>query len=337
MDLRSDTVTRPSQVMREAMAAAPVGDAGYEEDPTVTALEERYAELVGKEAAVFLPSGIMANQVALRTLTSPGDIVVAGGHQHLLQFERGASARNGGVQFHTLDDSMGHFDMEELGAVLADYEAIGNPVSLVAFENTHMPSGGTPWGLDEVARLREVTGDVPLFCDGARLFNASVATGDTAASLVEGTAMVTSCVSKGLGAPMGSLLSGSLELIAKAKRERLSLGGRLRQAGIVAAAGLIALSDVQIASLSFDHERARTLARGLARCWGDEVVAVDRVRTNIVIAHCRDPKTLVAELLERGVLCNVIGPHEVRFVTHRDVSDEEIEVALQVCSQVSLS
>jgi len=335
VDLRSDTVTCPSPEMRRAMAEASVGDAGYDEDPTVGALERRYCELVGKEAALFVPSGIMANQIALRTLTRPGDIVVAGGHQHLLQFERGASARNAGVQFHTVTDSQGVFEMEEVGSILADYEAIANPVSLVAFENTHMPSGGTPWNVDDVARLREVVGQTPIFCDGARLFNAVVATGASADALVEGVDMVTSCVSKGLGAPMGSVLAGSRRLIERAKKERLSLGGRLRQAGVVAAAGLIALSDPQIASLEIDHRYAKALAAGLEKCWGAQALAVTDVLTNIVIVRSGDPQSLVRTLSERGVLCNAIGPHAVRFVTHRDLSDDAIAEALCVCTQVA--
>ncbi|MHB8189941.1 MAG: threonine aldolase family protein [Ferrimicrobium sp.] len=335
IDLRSDTVTQPTGEMREAMASAVVGDDAYGEDPTVAALEERYAALVGKERAIFLPSGIMANQVGLRTLTHPGEVVVAGARQHLVHFERGASARNALVQFHTLDDASGELDLDEIASTVELYASVGHPVRVVAIENTHMSSGGTPWRAESLRRLGSVVGEASIYLDGARLFNASVSTGVSPAELAAPATLVMSCVSKGLGAPMGSLLAGSAELIGRARAERIVLGGRLRQAGIVAAAGLIALSNDTIASLADDHTRAAQLAYGLAEAFGEVALRPEKVRTNIVIMRTESAQEVVASFASHGVLINRIAPQAVRFMTHRGIGDEDIERTCLVAKLVA--
>ena len=216
--------------MREAMSKAVVGDVGYDEDPTINELERRFAGIVGKESAIFVPSGVMANQIAVRVLTSPGDVIVAGRSQHVVSFEMGASARNSSVQFALIDDAKGILRADEVLDVI-DAEHDHQPhVAIVAIENTHMLSGGTPWELDDVNALKRAIGSLPLHLDGARLFNASVATGISASDLSAPATTVTACLSKGLGAPVGSLLAGPTDVMHRASIERKRLGGTMRQA-----------------------------------------------------------------------------------------------------------
>jgi len=324
IDLRSDTVTKPTSLMRRAMAEAECGDDGYGEDPTVARLEEAAAELLGQESALFVVSGTMANQVALRTLTQPGDVVIVGARAHLCQFERGASARNALVQLHTLDDRTGAPEPEAVRATVADYRAIGVQPALVAFENTHMPSGGTPLDPRRFEQLRAAAQTVPVYVDGARIANAAVALRVQPSALTLGVALVSLCLSKGLGAPMGSLLAGHRDTIARARVERQALGGRLRQAGVVAAAGLVALGEWE-SVLARDHELAGELAARLGKGLG-----MERVRwagTNMVLVEVDEPRTALARLRELGVAANAISATSLRFVTHRDLRDEDIEVA----------
>ena len=329
VDLRSDTVTRPTPAMRRAMADAEVGDDAYGEDPTVARVEESYAALVGKDAALYVPSGTMANQIALRLLARRGTSVVAGRRQHVVLYEAGAAAVNGWAQLHTVDDHDGTIDP---AAVYHALEGAGNhwlAVSAVCVENTHMAAGGVPW---PPGRLAEIAGlGLPVHLDGARLFNASVATGVPAAGLAEPATTVMSCLSKGLGAPVGSVLAGPADLIAEARLERKRLGGGMRQAGIIAAAGVIAL-ETMIDRLVEDHERARRLADAVAERWPDAGFDPARVVTNLVVFPHPDPAALLAHLAAEGVLAGTIGPRTVRLVTHFDVDDDAVERAVKALS-----
>jgi len=329
VDLRSDTVTQPTPQMREAMANAVVGDDGYGEDPTVNALEERFAALVGKEAALFVPSGVMANQIAVRVLTRPGDLIIAGRTQHVVSFEMGASARNSSVQFATVDDAQGTL---ALGAVkeIIDAEADHQPhVAMVSIENTHMPSGGTPWDVADLVALANAIGGRPLYLDGARLFNAVVATGTAAAEYCAPVTAVTTCLSKGLCAPVGSLLAGPEDLIGDARIERKRLGGAMRQAGVLAAAGLVAL-DTMIARLAEDHVRARALAELFAAAFPESGYDPASCRTNIVAFDHPQARQIVEELEALGVAGGTVAPRRVRFVTHADVSDDDVAFVADV-------
>jgi threonine aldolase len=336
VDLRSDTVTQPTAAMRRAMAEAVVGDDGYGEDPTVNELEARYADLVGKEAAVFVPSGVMANQIAVRVLTRPGDVIVAGRSQHLVSFEMGASARNSSVQFATLDDDRGELDVDEVLAVI-DAEVDHQPhVGLVAVENTHMPSGGTPWAVERLAALAAAVAPVPVHLDGARLLNAVVATGASAADYAAPATTVMTCLSKGLAAPVGSLLAGPAPLMGHAREERKRLGGAMRQAGILAAAGLVAL-ETMVERLADDHRRARRLADAVATTFVESGYDPVSCRTNIVAFDHPRAREVVAQLAARGVHGGTVSPRRVRFVTHLGVSDDDVDYAVGVLESFTLA
>jgi threonine aldolase len=323
VDLRSDTVTQPTAAMRDAIAGAKVGDVGYDEDPTVNELEERFASIVDKPRALFVPSGVMANQIAVRVLTSPGDLVVAGKDQHVVSFEMGASARNSGIQFAAVDDTTGILRTSAVLGII-DAERDHQPhVAMVAIENTHMVSGGTPWRLEDVRSLRDSLGATPLYLDGARLFNAVVATGTSAADYSEPATMVMACLSKGLCAPVGSLLAGPAELMAAAAIERKRLGGTMRQAGFLAAAGLVAL-DTMIDRLAEDHARALALAQVVAATFPESSYDPSSCRTNIVAFDHPRARGIVSELAERGVLGGTVSPRRVRLVTHAGVSDDDV-------------
>jgi len=334
VDLRSDTVTMPTPAMREAMASAKVGDVGYDEDPTVNELERRFAQIVDKPQAVFVPSGVMANQVAVRVLTNPGDLVVAGRSQHVVSFEMGASAINSGVQFALVDDSTGILRTSDVLEVI-DAEHDHQPhVAMVAIENTHMVSGGAPWPLEDVRDLRRSLGETPLYLDGARLFNAVVATGTPAADYCEPATMVMACLSKGLCAPVGSLLAGPAELMAAALIERKRLGGTMRQAGFLAAAGLVAL-ETMVERLAEDHERARALAEIVATTFRDTHYDPTSCRTNIVAFDHPQARAIVAELAEHGVLAGTVAPRRVRLVTHAGVSDDDVTYVAGVMKELA--
>jgi threonine aldolase len=332
VDLRSDTVTRPTDEMRRAMANAEVGDDVYGEDPTVNALQEAFADRVGKDAALYVPSGTMGNQLAFRLLTRPGDLVIAGGRQHVVIYEGGGAAGNSGVQFHTVADVDGTVSADAVQWAL-DAVADHHPrVGLVCLENTHMPANGAPWSLE---RLRETTrvataAGLPVHLDGARLWHAEVATGTPAADYAACTTTVMCCLSKGLCAPVGSLLAGPADVMAAARAERARLGGGMRQAGIIAAAGLVALRTM-IERLADDHRRAARLAEAVADRWPHSCDPAT-VRTNIVTFHHPDPPALLAHLGEEGVRAGAIAPGVVRLVTHHDVDDDGIE---QACKAIA--
>lgn len=321
--------------MREAMARAQVGDDGSGEDPTINELERTFAAFVGKEAAVFVPSGVMGNQIAVRVLTAPGDVIIAGRHQHVVSFEMGASARNSSVQFATLDDTSGAMRLNEILDVI-DAEIDHQPhVGLVSVENTHMPSGGTPLDLDDLVALRHAVGELPIHLDGARLFNAVVATGTSAAAYCAPATTVMSCLSKGLCAPVGSLLAGSASMMARARVERKRLGGAMRQAGFLAAAGLVAL-ETMIDRLADDHARARRLAEGFATAFPESNYDATSCRTNIVAFDHPRARDLVAQLGERGVVGGTIAPRRARFVTHAQVTDDDVDFVLEVLQRFRL-
>ena len=327
VDLRSDTVTRPTPEMRRAMADAEVGDDAYGEDPTVNELEEVFAARVGKPAAVLVPSGTMANQIAVRILTTPGSMLVAGRRQHVVAYEQGAAALNAGVQLNALDDEGGSIsprDVQAARAAAAHHQAAP---SLVCVENTHMAAGGVPLGLHELRAVRVAAGPVPVHMDGARLFNAEVATGVPAAESAAEATTVMCCLSKGLCAPVGSLLAGPAELMAAARLERRRLGGGMRQAGVLAAAGLVSLRTM-VDRLAHDHARAARLARAVAERWPASGLDPASVRTNIVIARVPDTGRVLDHLRRRGVLAGSVAPGMVRLVTHHDVDDEGVERAL---------
>jgi threonine aldolase len=324
IDLRSDTVTRPTAGMRAAIAAAPVGDDQYGEDPTVNGLQERTAELLAKEAALFLPSGTMANQVALRVLTRPGDEVVVSRESHAVWHETGGSAANAGVQFREIGDR-GRFTAEEfIAAVKPRDHPIYPPTTLVEVENTHNRSGGIVFPLEESVRIGAAARErgIASFLDGARLFNAAAASHHSAAQFAEPFDLVAVSLSKGLGAPIGSMLAGRRDLIERAVRYRRMFGGAMRQAGLIAAAGLYAL-DHHMARLVEDHDNARRLAEALV---ASPRVDLDlaTVQTNIVVFHLKpaapDAATVVRNAAERGVLLFAFGPRTLRAVTHLDVT-----------------
>ena len=328
VDLRSDTVTRPTPEMRRAMAGAEVGDDVYGEDPTVNALEAAFAARVGKEAAVFVPSGTMGNQLAVRVLTVPGTAVVAGRRQHVVVYENGAAGRNAGVQFSAVDDDDGTIDP---AAVTWAAEAVAHHhvrPGLVCVENTHMPADGAPWPLDRLRAVAEAAAAarLPVHLDGARLFNAEVASGVPAADYAATATTVMCCLSKGLCAPVGSLLAGPAEVMAATRGERQRLGGGMRQAGILAAAGLVALERM-VDRLAEDHTRARRLAEAVADRWPEGGCDPGRVRTNVVTWRHADPAALLDHLAGEGVLAGTIAPGVVRLVTHHDVDDAGVERA----------
>jgi threonine aldolase len=327
VDLRSDTVTRPTPTMRRAMADAEVGDDDYGEDPTVRALEEAFAQRIGKPAALFVPSGVMANQIAVRLLATTGTAVVAGARHHLVAYEYGAAARNAGVQFHTVDDADGMIAPEAVTWARAASAHHQPAVSLVCLENTHMAASGAPWSMEQLRAVIAAAGDLPVHLDGARLFNAEVATGIPVSAWAAPATTVMCCLSKGLCAPVGSLLAGSAEVVTQGRLERKRLGGGMRQAGVLAAPGLVALSQM-VDGLADDHTRAARLADAVAGRWPDSGLDPASVRTNIVTFPHPEPDSLLAHLEHNGVMAGTIAPNVVRLVTHHDVDDAGIERAI---------
>jgi threonine aldolase len=331
VDLRSDTVTQPTAEMRRAMADAEVGDDQYGEDPTVNALEEAYAARVGKPAALFVPSGVMANQIALRVLCRPGALVIAGRRQHVVIYEHGAAARNAGIQFFELDDDDGTLDPEAITWARAAVEHHYPTPELLCLEHTHMPAGGIPWTLPALEAVAWAAHGLPIHMDGARLFNAEVATGTSASAFTAPVTTVMSCLSKGLCAPVGSILAGPSDVMAEARLERHRLGGAMRQAGVIAAAGLLALRTM-VDRLADDHARAQRLAHAVAERWPAAGCDPARLPTNMVIFRHLDPDALLAQLRSEGVLAGTIAPGVVRLVTHHDVDDPALERALTAIS-----
>jgi threonine aldolase len=328
VDLRSDTVTRPTPEMRRAMAEAEVGDDGYGDDPTVNALEEAYAQRVGKPAAMYVPSGTMANQAALRAQCRPGRLAIAGRRQHVVIYEAAAVAANAGIQIHAVDDTDGTISADDVAWAIEAAEHHYPEPGIVCVEQTHMPSGGVPWSLDALESVVAAARGLPVHMDGARLFNAEVATGVDAARFAAPVTTVMSCLSKGLCAPVGSVLAGPVDVMEEARVDRLRLGGSMRQAGVIAAAGLVALSTM-VERLADDHARARRLAQAVADRWPDGGCDPGRVPTNMVIFTHPDPGAVVDHLFGEGILAGTISPGVLRLVTHHDVDDPGLERAMK--------
>jgi len=344
IDLRSDTVTRPSQAMRAAMAAAEVGDDVYGEDPTVNLLEKRAAEAFGREAALFVPSGTMGNQIAIRLHTQPGQEVIAESRAHILDWEMATTAVFSGCLVRSVIADRGILTWRHIEPVIYGRGSFRAATGLIEIENTANLAGGsvTPLPvLEEIwagARERRL----PVHLDGARIFNAATALGVDVKTLTRGFDTVMFCLSKGLGAPVGSMLTGSAELMGQARIYRKALGGGMRQAGVLAAAGLIALEQGP-ARLHEDHANARLLAEALSNMEGVSI-NLDAVETNIIIFSLTGRLTaaeLVSRLKDRGILASTVGPDAIRLVTHLDVSrrdcvnaaealTEEIEAAAPV-------
>ncbi len=325
IDLRSDTVTLPTQAMRDAMASAEVGDDVYGEDPTIRRLEEMAAALVGKEAALFVPSGTMANQIALRIHTRPGDVVLAGENSHVLRYEAGAAAALWGLQIETVGRG-GLFGADELLAAVPPKDVHCAPATLVSLENTHNAGGGRVWPSEQQAEVARAASSLGLavHLDGARLFNAAAAANLPASTLAAPFDTVSFCLSKGLGAPVGSLVCGSAAHIGEAHRVRKMLGGGMRQAGIVAAAGIHALEN-NVERLGEDHANAARLAAGLA----DLGLDVDATpETNIVMFRVPDMGKFLKNAGERGVLIGIFDAERLRAVTHLGVSRSDVDEAL---------
>ena len=335
IDLRSDTATRPTEGMRAAIAAAEVGDEQRREDPTVNALQERAAELLGHEAALFLPTATLANQIALKLHSRPGDVLVAERNAHVVIYEYGGPAAHSGLMIQAIEGRAGRFGVEELEAVTEpSTKGADQRAAVLALENTHNSSGGRCWPLAELEAVTTAgrRRGLATHLDGARLLNASVATGVPAARVGRLFDTVTLCLSKGLGCPLGALLAGSAETIERAWREKHLFGGAMRQAGIVAAAGVYAL-DHHVDRLADDHARARRLAEG----WRAAGLPVDlaQVETNFVqvdvgaLGLGRDEA--LARLRDAGVgLSSTIHPTVIRAVTHLDVGDAEVDRAIEL-------
>jgi threonine aldolase len=336
IDLRSDTVTRPTPAMREAIATAEVGDDVYGEDPTVRRLEEQVAELLGRPAALFVPSGTMANQIALRAQVKPGDKVIIGEGAHIWMYESGALAALAGAQTHVVPGD-GRFTAAGVRAVFTPADPYLSPTRVVAVENTHNMGGGLVWDQAEVTAVVAVAHELGMAAhlDGARLWNAAAATGKRERELAAGFDSISVCLSKGLGAPAGSLVVGSKELIHACHRLRKMYGGGMRQAGVLAAAGLYALEHHR-ARLAVDHEHARRLADAAAEIPG---LSVDRARvmTNIVMVDLQrgTAAALVAAARAHGLWIGAVGKQRVRLVTHLDIDRAGVDAAIAALARAA--
>jgi threonine aldolase len=333
IDLRSDTVTRPTPAMRAAMANAEVGDDVYGEDPTMNLLEQTAATLFGREAAIFVPTGTMGNQMAIRLHTQHGQEVICEARSHIFDWEMAMTAAFAGCQVRTVAADRGILTWAQIATAIGPKIYYRAQTALVCIENTHNMAGGTVTPLSTMqaiwAGAREA--GLPVHLDGARVFNAAAALNLPVAEMTQGFDTVNFCLSKGLGAPVGSMLVGSAKHIEQARIHRKALGGGMRQAGILAAAGLIALTEMP-ARLHQDHANARLLAEAVA-LEPTASIDLDGVQTNIVIftlTQNGDAAGFCASLKQNGVLASAIGPHSVRFVTHYDVSRSDCEAAAAI-------
>lgn len=333
IDLRSDTVTRPTQAMREAMMAAPLGDDVLGDEPTVQALEVKISALLGTEAALFVPSGTMANQLAIRSICEPGDEIIAHRESHIIHYETGAPAALSGCMIAPLDGPRGLFEPEQVRTAIRNRDQ-HNPVSrMLVMENTHNKGGGTVWPVAQFAAVAAAGRDCGLHVhiDGARLMNACVALNVAPTSFTQHVDSVSVCFSKGLGAPVGSALAGSTKLIARARRFRKMFGGAMRQSGLLAAAAIHAL-DHHVVRLADDHANARALARFIAKIPGLMLEGTpDEVPTNMVFFSLDQRLGTASEFCARLARYHVaaipMGPRRVRMVTHLDVSATDIDAA----------
>jgi len=338
IDLRSDTVTKPTPAMRKAMAEAEVGDDVFGEDPTVNALQEKVAKILGKEAAIFVPTGTMANQLSIRSHTQPGDEVIIEGASHPYNFEGGGGAALSGIQFHCLKGIRGILDASQIEEAIRPDDHHFPVTRLVCLENTHNRGGGSIYPIGkmvEIYRLAKSRG-LLVHLDGARLWNASVASGIQPHEYAQWADSASVCLSKGLGAPIGSLVTGPKTFIDRVHRFRKMFGGGMRQVGIIAAAGIYAL-DHHIERLKEDHQNAKRLALGLKELKGISFNP-DHVETNMVIFDVTNTGMTGPQLVEvmkrEGVLIHAFGKTQIRLVTHLDVSNEDIDRALEAFEKV---
>jgi len=336
IDLRSDTVTKPTPAMREAMANAEVGDDVFGEDPTVRRLESMAADITGKEAAVYVSSGTMGNLTCLLAHCQRGDEAIVGSEAHVLQYEVAGAAGLGGIQLRPVaNDRHGLLNLDEVAATFR-VENIHMPrTAAICLENTHNRCGGavlTPEYTAEVARLAHRSGAV-VHLDGARIFNASVALGVPVSELAADVDSITFCLSKGLSAPVGSLVCGSAEFVSRARKARKALGGGMRQAGVIAAAGIVALESM-VERLAEDHDNAHALAEGLSKVPGVRIDSAS-VQTNIVVSSVDDGVAFQRHLRDAGVLTTAFGPTRVRMVTHYGIERADVEEALDRVRRVA--
>jgi len=337
IDLRSDTVTKPTDEMREAMARAEVGDDVYGEDPSAIRLQERAAEILGKEAALFVPSGTMGNQIAVRLHTQPGQEVIIEERSHMFNLEMAGMAVISGALAHPIRCQDGMMDWDSIDSAIRPKSSFNAQTGLIAVENTQNHAGGTVMSFERMREIAERTKErgLPIHLDGARIFNAAIVLKRDLAEITSLFDSVMFCLSKGLCAPVGSVLVGSREFIDRAVPVRRMLGGGMRQVGVLAAAGLVALDKMRT-RLEEDHAHAQVLAKGLAEIQGVKIDP-ERVQTNIVVFDIGDSgQTTVefsARLKQRGVLANGISAREIRMVTHKDVSRDDCKVALGAVSE----
>jgi len=338
IDLRSDTVTKPTPGMRKAIAEAEVGDDVFGEDPTVNALQEKVAKILGKETAIFVPSGTMANQLAIKSHTQPGDEVIIEATSHPYNFEGGGGAALSGIQFYCLKGVRGVLDASQIEEAIRPDDHHFPVTKLICIENTHNRGGGSIYPIEkmiEIYRLAKSKG-LLVHLDGARLWNASIATGIKPHEYSQWADSVSVCLSKGLGAPIGSLVAGSKSFIDRVHRFRKMFGGGMRQAGIIAAAGIYAL-DHHVERLKEDHQNSKRLALGLKELNGVSIIP-EHVETNIVIFDVTETgmtSAIVKEMMLReGVLIQAIGKTQIRLVTHLDVTSEDIDDALKAFRKI---
>ncbi|MBM7552161.1 low-specificity L-threonine aldolase [Thalassobacillus pellis] len=337
IDLRSDTVTKPTEAMRKAAYKAEVGDDVYGEDPTINRLEERAAEMLGKEAALFVTSGTQGNQIAILTHCNPGDEIILEQNAHLFLYEGAAMSALAGVQPRTLPGVRGAMDPSDVAAAIRSEDIHFPETGLICLENTHNKAGGAVLPIENMKTITQIAREhhIPVHLDGARLFNASAATGISVDKYAALTDSVQFCLSKGLGAPVGSIIAGSEDFIKKARKWRKRLGGGLRQAGIIAAPGLVALEEMT-ERLTEDQENAELLASGISHITGLEIE--NKVETNIVLVNTEKAGYTAEQFLEalkdEGVLAVPFGPHTVRFVTHYPISGKDIDNVLTKIQQL---
>jgi threonine aldolase len=339
IDLRSDTVTKPTDEMRKAMSRADVGDDVYGEDPTVNRLQDMAANMLGKRFALFVPSGTMANQLAIRSQSQPGQEIIVESKSHIVRYEQGAAGALAGVQLHWIYGERGVMSAEQVEAAIRPNDPHSVTTALICLENTPNAGGGTIYPLSTIERIRTIAvrHRIPMHLDGARLFNAVAATTLPPTVYAQHFETVSICLSKGLGAPVGSLLlSNDQQVIDRARRFRRMYGGAMRQAGIVAAAGIYAL-ERHITRLKTDHEHAKKLARLLQQIPAIQIVP-QHVETNIIIFDIideqRTPTELVAALKEQGVLINTLGGNTYRAVTHLNIAGKQIDEAAGIFTKV---
>jgi threonine aldolase len=334
IDLRSDTVTKPSEAMLDAMLNAPVGDDVFGEDPTVNELEKFAADLFGKEAALYCSSGTQTNQIAINVHVSPGGEVICHKESHVYKYEGGGIARNSGASVRLMDGNRGRISVEEVKNWINPEQDVHFPLTqLVSIEDTANRGGGAIYDFEEIKKLRQFCNEqnIPLHLDGARVFNALVENNTNFKTYASQFDSISICLSKGLGAPVGSILLGSKEFIRKAHRVRKVFGGGMRQAGIIAAGGLYALRN-NIDRLKIDHQHAKQLEQTLVSCdWVENVIPVE---TNIVVPILKVPDArdeIIEKLKEKNILIMPFGPGMLRLVTHLDVLANEID---QVCEEI---